>query len=158
MKYIPVTLDLRSAWSEKATPQPLLICTHLDHDLVLTQLRRVSVEVNNIHIYNFIINGVNVPHHLFDELSKLCEFLESLVSYCRADETQTYCPLRMAELLAYHRMIEQDACALLHGLNVNQIIEHSFNLTNNPDQLQDNLKYTSINSLSGDFAVAFKVI
>lgn len=156
MKYIPITLDLRSEWSEKATPQPLFICTHLDHDLVLTQLRRVGVDVNNIHIYNFIINGVNVPHHLLDELTKLCEFLESLVSYCMADDTQTYCPLRMAEFLAYHRMIEQGGSAQFHELNINQEIEHSFDLTNNPDQLRDNLKYTSINSLSGDFAVAFK--
>lgn len=55
-------------------------------------------------------------------------------------------------------MIERDARTLLYGLNVSKVVEHSFDLSKHPEQLQDNLDYINVNSLSGNYAVAFKSI
>ena len=156
MKYIPISIDLRSAPTELMPSHPLLICTYLDHDLAVNQLRRIGNKVEKIHIYNLLINGISVRDRLFLELSKLCDFLDGLISYCEDNETETFCSLRIAEFLAYHRVIEQDTNTVLYGLNVNKVVEHSFDLSRHPEQLQDNLDYINVNSLSGNYAVAFK--
>lgn len=156
MKYIPINIDLRSAPTATTPPQTLFVCTGIDHDLAVIQLRRLRTHVTGIHLYNFMINGISISDRFFNDVCQVHTFLICLIAYSADKETQSFCPLKIAEFLAYHRKSELDADTVLHNLNYEKVIAHSFNLDLKPEQLNDDMEYISISSLSGNFAVALK--
>ncbi len=151
MKFIPINLDIRAATTT------LFNCSHMDQDLVLMMISRLQKRVNEpVQLYNLIINGItlSLSDGKLNSLVRLHTFILNLCAYSLDKKTQEYDPQKIAEYIAYHRENDYDPDYLLHKLNTENVISHSFNITAEPDALKDDLKYISINSDSGSFAVA----
>lgn len=151
MKFIPINIDIR------ATTTPLFNCSHMDQDLVLMMISRLKKRVNEpVLLYNLIINGItlSLSDDKLNNLVHLHTFILNLCTYSYDKKTEGYNPQKIAEYIAYHRENDYDPDYLLHKLNTENVISHSFNITAEPDALKDDLKYISINSDSGSFAVA----
>lgn len=151
MKFIPINLDIRAATTT------LFNCSHMDQDLVLMMISRLQKRVNEpVQLYNLIINGItlSLSDGKLNSLVRLHTFILNLCAYSLDKKTQEYDPQKIAEYTAYHRLNNFEPDDLLHRLNTSDVISHSFNITAEPDALKDDLKYISINSDSGSFAVA----
>lgn len=151
MKYIPINIDIRAATAT------LFNCSHMDQDLVLMMITRLQNRIcEPVNLYNLIINGT--PLSVFDEklnnLVSLHTFILNLCTYSLDKKTQEYDPQKIAEYIAYHCENDYDPDYLLHKLNTENVIQHSLNIATEPDALKDDLKYISISSNSGNFAVA----
>lgn len=151
MKFIPINIDIRAATTT------LFNCSHMDQDLVLMMITRLKNRVYEpVNLYNLIINGISfsVFNEKLNNLVYLHTLILNLCTYSYDKKTQEYCPQKVAEYIAYHRENDYEPDYLLHKLNTENVILHSFNITAEPDALKDDLKYISINSNSGSFAVA----
>lgn len=151
MKNIPVNLDIRTATTT------LFNCSHMDQDLVRMMISRLHERVYEpVRLYNLIINGItlSLSDDNLNSLVRLQTFILNLCTYSLDKKTQEYDPQKIAEYIAYHRENDYEPDYLLHKLNTQNVILHSFNMTTEPDALKDELNYVSINSYSGNFAVA----
>lgn len=153
MKSILINIDIRAATTT------LFNCSHMDQDLVLSMITRLQNRVYEpVNLYNLIINGIplSVFNENLNDLVRLHTFILNLCTYSYDSTTREYCPKKIAEYIAYHRENDYEPDYLLHKLNTENVIQHSFNIGTDPDTLKDDLKYISISSNSGNFAVAIR--
>lgn len=164
MKYIPITIDVRTNKPSSTTGNYTLInCFELDHDLVLTQIQRLKASCSDsIQINSLLVNGAVIyASSTIEHLNDLEMFLQNLISYSTNNPLglkfgdNNFDGHRIAEYLALFKTNKVPLRQINNVLNQEHVITQSLLLPQQADEIDMSLEYINIKSHSGDYGINF---